>query len=219
MEQETNPNMLMAGVEAAAQDGEEAIEHPEFDKQIAGLQAKVDMKAEEIRTDASLDDGEKSRQIQHLYNEAKEAKQVFEKRYEQQLAEESAEAEKKVFHVIPSERDSVRAAYNEVYNATTLGFESGDGEGISYAREELERLAERAVRTGDTALAKAVFHVATERGEQSLRDRYLASHPEKQRAWEDYTAKRRKLADFQNPQERLWRNLTGSWALRKPPEA
>ena len=219
MEQETNPNMLMAGLEAAAQGGEEPIEHPEFDKQIASLQAKLDMKAEEIRTDARLDTGEKSRQIQHLYNEAKEAKQVFEKRYEQQLAEESAEAEKKVFHVIPSERDSVRAAYDSVYNAVSLGFDSGDSEGINQAREELERLWERSIRTGDRALETAIGQLAIERGETQLRDAYLSRSKEKSAAWERYVEARRKLADFQNPQERAWRNITGAWALKKPPEA
>ena len=52
--------------------------------------------------------------------------------------------------------------------------------------EELERLLERAERTGDPELAAAVYHVATERGERSVADSYLERRPNEKRRWEEY---------------------------------
>jgi hypothetical protein len=176
------------------------------------------MKAQEIRSDESLDEGAKIRQIQYLWNEATEAKGVLEKRYEDQLSEQCAEAEQRVFHVIASERDSVRSAYGDVYDRVVPGLDGGEVEGIQYAREELQRLMERAVRTGDRALEHAVGQLAIERGVDAVRDSYLARSPEKTKAWEDYNAAAHKLANFRDPQECMWRNLTGASSLTRPPE-
>jgi hypothetical protein len=217
-------NMFAAGVATASQEETEApIEHPEFDKEIGNLQAKIDMKAEEIRQNTSLDEGAKSRQMQQLWNEAMEAKGVLERRYEQQLSEQVAEAEQKVFHVTASERDSLRAAYADVYDRVIPGLDSGEPEGIQYAREELDRLMKRAVRTGDRPLEHAAGQLAIERGIDAVRDSYLARSPEKTRAWDEYNTAARRLANFTDPQERMWRNLTSAAGLKrpslKPPEA
>ena len=79
-----------------------------------------------------------------------------------------------------------RNAYDAVYDRTTPGFESGDPDALRHARAELERLLERAERTGDPELAAAVYHVATERGERSVADSYLERRPNEKRRWEEY---------------------------------
>ena len=115
---------------------------------------------------------------------------------ERALQERAAKAEKALFQ--PSypygasdvEMAQLRAlrrnAYDAVYDRTAPGFESGDPEGVRHAREELERLLERAERTGDPELAAAVYHVATERGERSVADSYLETRPNEKRRWEEY---------------------------------
>jgi hypothetical protein len=195
------------------------IRHPDFEKGMAQLQQGLERRAELIRNDQTIDSTERRIQMQELWDKAVEARAQLTEIYERQLEEDSADIEKRVFYTIPSERDSVRSAYNDVYDRTALAYESGDADGISHAREELERLYERAERTGDSALLKAVFHIATERGEHALRDRYLATHPEKHKAWTDYVSTRQRLAHCKDPGERLWGSLTGSWMLSKPPEA
>jgi hypothetical protein len=57
---------------------------------------------------------------------------------------------------------------------------------LRHAREELERLLERAERTGDPELAAAVYHVATELGERSVADSYLEKRPKERQRWEEY---------------------------------
>jgi hypothetical protein len=79
-----------------------------------------------------------------------------------------------------------RSAYDGVYDRTAPLFEPADPEGLRNAREELERLLERAERTGDLELAAAVYHVATERGERSVADAYLETRPKERRRWEEY---------------------------------
>jgi hypothetical protein len=219
MEQEATTNMFAAGVEAASP-AEQAptLEHPQFDKEISNLQAKIDLKAEEIRSDTSLEDGAKIRQIEQLWNEATEAKGVLEKRYEEKLSKQVAEAEKSVFHVITTERDSVRSAYSDVYDRVVHSLDSGEVEGIQYAREELERLMQRAVRTSDRALEQACGQLAIERGVDAVREDYLSRSPERAKAWEDYNMAAARLANFRDPQERMWRNLAGPSHLTRPAE-
>ncbi len=81
-----------------------------------------------------------------------------------------------------------RSAYDAVYDRTAPVFESGDPESLRNAREELERLLERAERTQDPELAAAVYHVATERGERSVADAYLETRPKERQRWEEYVA-------------------------------
>ncbi len=57
---------------------------------------------------------------------------------------------------------------------------------VRHAREELERLLERAERTGDPELAAAIYHVATERGERGVADSYLETRPKEKRRWAEY---------------------------------
>ena len=103
-----------------------------------------------------------------------------------------------------------RSAYDAVYDRTAPGFESGDPEGVRHAREELERLLERAERTGDPELAAAVYHVATERGERSVADAYLETRRNEKRRWEEYVEAMRETQSL----ERLFdRAITAKLSL------
>ncbi len=195
------------------------IDHSELTESVATIQNKLDEIVEKIKQDRRLDKNEQRARIQETWHRAAGAHAELMKVYEARLEERSAQAEHSLFYVIPDNRDSVRSAYNDLYDRTTPGFLSGDPEGIEYAREEMERLWERALRTGDRALETAIGQLAIERGDERMREAYLSRSKEKSQAWERYVGARQKLEHFRNPQERFWGNLTGSWGLRKPPEA
>jgi hypothetical protein len=194
------------------------IDHPELRKGFKKLQAHLDERVAKIREDRRLDKGEQQQQLQAEWNRAMEYRGQMMKAYEDHLEEDSAERERSLFSVIPANRDSVRQAYNDLYDRTTPGYLSGDPEGIEHARNEMERLWERAIRTGDRALETAIGQLAMERGEEKLRDAYLARSPEKTKAWQRYGEARTKLDNFKDPKEHLWGNLTQGWTLSKPPE-
>lgn len=172
-----------------------------------------------IRNDASIDTTEKYLRIREETHKAEDVYQRVFKAYEHELEAAAESALQNLFYVTPSNRDSVRAAYNDVYDRTQLGFSSGDMEGIAHAREEMQRLWERAVRTGDRELQTAIGHLAAERGMHELRDKWLATSEEKTRFWQRYNEAGRKLQNFQDPQESFFNKMTRGWGLRRPPEA
>ncbi len=192
------------------------VEHPEFEAMNAKLQQALDAKVEQVRADRRLDKGEQRAQITDVWNRVSDYHESTLKAHEELLADRAAEQERAVFYVFPPQQDSVRAAYNDLYDRTSS---SGDAEGAAHAREELERLWERAVRTGDNALMTAVGHLATERGMEGLRRAWLATSQERTEAWGRYTEARTKLANWRDPQARMLGRLTGRWSLAKPPEA
>jgi hypothetical protein len=185
---------------------------------VAKIQSELDRRIERVRADRRLDKTEQRMQIRETWDEAKEVRARVMEAYGKQLEERSAQAEHSLFYVIPDNRDSVRQAYNDLYDRTTPGYLSGDPEGIEHARNEMERLWERSLRTGDRALETAIGQLAIERGDEKLRDAYLARSNEKARAWQRYGEARTKLDNFKDPKEHLWGNLTQGWTLSKPPE-
>jgi len=192
------------------------VEHPEFEAMNQRLQLALDAKVEQVRQDRRLDKGEQRQQIGDIWNRVSEYHATTFKAHEEILADRVGEQERAVFHVSGAQQDSVRAAYNDLYDRTSS---SGDAEGVVHAREELERLWERAIRTGDKPLQTAVGHLAVERGMEPLREAWLATSQERTEAWGRYSEARAKLANWQDPQARMWGNLTGRYALKKPPEA
>jgi tetratricopeptide (TPR) repeat protein len=192
------------------------VDHSELTGAVAKLQNELDRRVERVKADRRLDKTEQLMQIRETWDEASEVRARVMEAYEKQLEERSARAEHSLFHVIPANRDSVRQAYNDVYDRTQALRKAGQFE---EAREELERLWERAIRTGDRALETAIGQLAIERGEEKLRDAYLARSPEKARAWQRYGEARTKLDHFNDPQQRFFGNIAGGFSLRKPPEA
>jgi len=192
------------------------VAHPEFEAMNEKLQQALNAKVEQVREDRRLTRPEQRQQITDLWNRVSEYHATTFKAHKEILEERAADQEKAVFYIFPPQRDSVRAAYNDLYSRTEG---TGGAEGLKNAREELERQWERAVRTGDNALMTAVGHIAVERGWEGLRDAWLATSQERTEAWGRYAEARTKLANWQDPQARMWGNLTGRYALKKPPEA
>jgi hypothetical protein len=165
------------------------------------IRQRLNSEVERIRGYADLTEEAKQRRIA-------EAREKAQAEYQEATqAEERAErAEKALFQFSypygASEAEEAqlralrRSAYDAVYDRTAPAFESGDPEGMRNAREELERLLERAERTGDTELAAAVYHVATERGERSVADAYLERRPQEKRRWEEYVEAQTEAQSF-----------------------
>jgi hypothetical protein len=219
-QQQAAPNMAALGAEAAVQAAQEqAPDHSLLEGAIAQVQTGLDLKVQEVRDDRRLTRDEQRAKITDLWNRVSEGYPEILKNYEQVLEEDVQKAEQSLFYILPSNRASVRAAYNDTYDRTVLGFESGDMEGIQQAREELERIWQRAVRTGDRELQHAVGQLAIERGIDKLRDAYLQSSEEKSKFWGRFVEARKKQEHFNDPRERLHMTLTRPITLKKPEEA
>ena len=222
MEQQTEPTVEQQGaaIQQGIQESQQGnhIDHPELRKGISKLQRHLDERVQKIREDRRLDKGEQQQAVRAEWNRATEFRGRLLKAYEQHLEDGVATKERFLFAVPPANRDSVRQAYNDLYDRTTPGFMSGDPEGIEHARAEMERLWERAIRTGDKALETAIGQLAIERGQEEMRDRYLSRSKEKTEGWQRYVAARQQLDHFKDPKEHLWGNLTQGWTLSKPPE-
>lgn len=162
------------------------------------ISRRLDAEVEQIRGYADLTEEAKQRRIAEAREKAQAEYQEAIEAEERQIQERAGRAEKALFQSSypygASEVEEAqlralrRSAYDAVHDRTTPGFESGDPKGVRYAREELERLLQRAERTGDPELAAAVYHVATERGERSVADAYLETRPNEKRRWEEYVA-------------------------------
>jgi hypothetical protein len=192
------------------------VEHPELEAMNQKLQKGFDAKVEEVRADRRLNKAEARAQITDLWNRVSDYHERMLKAHESGLEDRAAEQEKAVFYVSGTQQDSVRSAYNDLYARTSS---SGDADSRIHAREELQRQWERAVRTGDNALMTAVGHLATEKGWEGQRDKWLATSQERTEAWQRYGEARTKLANWKDPQARMLGRLTGKWSLAKPPEA
>jgi hypothetical protein len=162
------------------------------------ISRRLDAEVEQIRGYADLTEEAKQRRIAEAREKAQAEYQEAIEAEERQIQERAGRAEKALFQSSypygASEVEEAqlralrRSAYDAVHDRTTPGFDSGDPEGVRNAREELERLLQRAERTGDPELAAAVYHVATERGERSVADAYLETRPNEKRRWEEYVA-------------------------------
>ncbi len=212
--EESEESMLREARRSEARQEQQAA-HPEFEAMNRKLQKGLDLRAEEVRQDRRLTKAEGRAQITDLWNRVSDYHATMFGTHEEILEDRAATQEQAVFYVFPPQRDSVRAAYNDLYDRTSS---SGDAEGLN-AREELERHWERAVRTGDRALMTAVGHIATEKGWEGQRDKWLATSEERTEAWQRYGEARTLLANWRDPQVRMLGRLTGRWSLTKPPEA
>jgi hypothetical protein len=217
MEQEAPQNMFAASVEMASEDQQaEPIEHSLLEDLIAKAQTGLDEKVEEVRSDRRLTKEEQRAKISILWDRAAAAYPEALRHYEEVLSQDVEKAEDRLFHVGVSERSDVRSAYNDLYDRLSFLREAGQFEEAS---EELKRHGVRARRTGDRSLATAVAHIATDIGEERLRDAWLATSEEKQRAWQALVEAQKKLEHWQSPQERHWMRMTRPITLKKPQEA
>jgi hypothetical protein len=183
------------------------------------IKRRLDAEVEKIRGYADLTEEAKTRRVAEAYAQAEQEYREAVAEEERKVQERAEKAERAVFeygHPLGAsdvEKAQLRAlqrdAYNSVYDS--LYFLEG-----AEAREELERLLVRAERTGDTELARAVYHIATERGERQVADAYLEKHPTEQKKWEEYVQARREANSLNTLEGRLGRMM--GERLFKPPE-
>jgi len=178
------------------------------------VQARLDQEVAQIRDDRRLTRDEIRAQIQGAWEAAQKSYSEALAGHTRQLEEDVVEREKEVFAVSPAVRSSVRQAYADAYDRTSFFYEAGDPDA---AREELERLLIRAERTGDTEMQTAIYHILVERGEQDLRDRFLAYRPAEKKRWDAYVASRQNLAEFSDPINMLGQTLADG-GLKQPEE-
>jgi predicted DNA-binding protein len=145
-----------------------------------------DRKLAQIRSNPDLNDQAKRRMLQEAYDEAARKHRELIEKDQSGTSEKLARLEKGVFGLsYPTDaisgvdKERIRQSYRDA-SFRISGMKP----------EELERILERAERTGDRQLAKAVYHEATERGVRHVADSYLATHSSERKQWEEYTAAR-----------------------------
>ncbi len=174
----------------------------------------------QIRGSVDLTDEAKRRKIAEAYEQAEPEYREAVAEAERKIHERAEKAEKAVFApdypfaASDVEQAQIRALQRSAYDAVqgSLYFlEPGED-----MREELEALLVRAERTGDPEFARAVYHVATERGERSVADSYLEKRPQEKKRWEEYVSARHEAEHLNSPMGILGRAMGAS--LIKPPE-
>lgn len=153
---------------------------------IAKNRQDLERKLTEIRVNNDLNEGAKRRMIQEAYEGSMARHRELAAGEQHKTEQRITELERSVFAVsYPADatkgvdKERIRQSYRDA------AFRVSGMEG-----EELERVLERAERTGDGQLARAVYHEATEKGIRNVADSYLENRPEDRKRWEDYTAAR-----------------------------
>lgn len=145
-----------------------------------------DRKLAQIRSNPDLNDQAKRRMLQEAYDEAARKHRELIEKDQSGTSEKLARLEKGVFGmsypvdvVTGVDKERIRQSYRDA-SFRVSGMKP----------EELERILERAERTGDKQLSRAVYHVATERGVRGVADAYLKDRTQERSRWEEYTAAR-----------------------------
>jgi hypothetical protein len=191
----------MYGAESAPDTGGEEVQN----SAAFGIKQSFDSELEAIRNSHSLNEEGKVAAIAEAYVGAEKRYNAAIEQEEQEAAERVAAAEKDLFKLTTGHAD-YRAALDRAEYA-------GFGEPTEVRDQELTRMLDRAALVGDETQAMAVFHIAVERGQNDLIERYLETRPEKAKLAD-------RLMKARDSQERV-RQATGwarSFPLRKPPE-
>lgn len=158
-----------------------------------------------LRDSHTLNEEGKQAAIAEAYTRATERYNEAIEREEREAADRVVAAEQALFKLTSGHAD-YRAALDRAEYA-------GFGESSEVQRAELTRMLDRATLVGDEKQALAVFHVAVERGNEDLINRYLERRPEKEKL-------AARLMEAQESEERV-KKATG-WArgfpIRTPPE-
>jgi hypothetical protein len=143
-----------------------------------------------IRGFVDLTDEAKQRRIAEVTERANtayaEAKEAERRGREERLRS----AQRAVFGVVDdasataTERAQIHAAYRHASSEFRWAAMESEPSGTT---EGLLDFLDRAERSGDTLMAKAVFHYGVDNGLQPIVDRYLEDRPEENRRWERYT--------------------------------
>ncbi len=181
------------------------------------IKQNLDRELEQIRGYADLTPEAKHRRIAEAYEKAQADYREAIETQEREIRERVEKAERAVFALSypftasDEEKAQIRAAHRAAYN--DVYYSVAFSESPQETDEELERLLTRAERTGDPELARAVYHVATEKGSRKVADSYLSSRPAERKRWEEYAAARQEAEDT----TRVIGQAMG-FGLLKPPE-
>jgi hypothetical protein len=181
------------------------------------IKRDLDNKLEQIRSDRDLSAEAKSRYIAEAYEDASRRYTEAIESAERAATEKVSKAEREVMQIryplaaSDAEKASVRASYRGAYDMAYYSATLEENQEL--VERELVRLLERAERSGDPELADAVFHVALERGVESVTESYLATRPEQRRRVEALQAANEEAASVEQ-------ELSGAkmYPLRRPPE-
>jgi hypothetical protein len=168
----------------AAQRAAANVSHSDFHRVRQQLQSSLEGVVENISNDESLPAAERGMQLREAWQRAQNKYSEILTGYREHLEGISLEAEKQVFYIGPSRRDSVRAAYDDLRGR--LEMLDAYEEDYQAARDELSRVMDRAELTSDETLSTAAYHLALERGVFPIQDLYLASRPQKRAVYERY---------------------------------
>lgn len=153
---------------------------------IAENRAKAEREIEKIRANPDLSAEAKRRKIQEVYERSVAEHRELVEEERRAEAEAIASAERKVLGIPYPERSS---ASERAMIALSYRDALDRAERAASDREDLGALLdllERAEVSGDSLLARAVYHTATRRGVRQVADAYLASRPTEQARWERY---------------------------------
>lgn len=187
--------------------------------QTTTIQEDLDRKVEQIRANQDLSAEAKRRYIAEAYEKAAADYREAVEAQERELQERIHGTERSVFETrypmaaTDTEKAQIRAARRGAYDAVYFAVAGAGADGPAHAREELERILERAERTGDPELATAVYNVATERGVREVADAYLSARPQEKRRWEEYVEARQEAEDLNRVMDQAM-----GYGLMKPPE-
>jgi len=188
-------------------------DHSRYRQLRDAVQKELNTRVERTANDPELDAHAKDWKLGTLWDSAVSADAKVSEFYEKELADNVAKEEQRVYRIPSHLQDSVRSAYSQVVGEMDLAsYEEGD------STERLERLYDRARRTGDKALQLACYHRAVELDIHWLRDEHLSTSPELSQAFEGYNLARAKLANWGDKEQNLIERLDGRRGLIKPPE-
>ncbi len=137
-------------------------------------------KLEEIQQDTDLSQEGRARHIAPLYQEAKAEETRLRQARRDELAEKTRGAERKVF-AAPSPRGADPALVQMNYRSAFDGVEKITD------TAELARKLERALLTGDKALAKATVWRANEIGAVAVVKQYMAADEQARKHWVEWS--------------------------------
>lgn len=174
--------------------------------QIARNREDLAEKVAEVRANRDLNDSAKRRMIQEAYDEAAEEHKELAEEEDRAASAAMASTRRAAFSppkVLGADKAMVAVAYRDALDRV---------EGLRTA-DELIRALERADRTGDEILAKAVLHRGYELESEKVVGAYLKIYPGERQKWGAFT---RAAQDFNDHEGR--RKLWGTMPPERPRE-
>jgi len=160
-------------------------------EELKGSKERFRAEVERVRADRDYNDGAKARHIAPLYRRFKaEEKRVLDA-MKAETAERAASKGRRAFEA-PAMPGADKALVAMNYRSA---LDSVEGLRDTSA---LDARLERAVLTGDVALARAVAYRANEAGDVGVVNKYLDNDPDARKAWDEWADAHEGLQRLQN---------------------